>query len=170
MKSDHLHKLAETLMALALATMVVLVFGNVVLRYAFDSGIAASEELARLSFVWLVFLGAIVALRDHQHLGMDLLVRRLPPPARRLCAVLSQLLMLAGLALLAHGSWQQMLIGWQDRAPVTRIPLAFWQGASLLAAAAMALIVLVDLRKLLRGEFTDEELVMVRESSEEEPR
>ena len=45
--------------------MVVLVFGNVVLRYVFNSGIAVSEELSRWLMVWLTFLGAIVALREH---------------------------------------------------------------------------------------------------------
>ena len=54
--------------------MVVLVFGNVVLRYGFNSGITVSEELSRWLFVWLTFLGAIVALREHGHLGTDMLV------------------------------------------------------------------------------------------------
>ena len=64
--------------------MVVLVFGNVVLRYAFNSGITVSEELSRWLFVWLTFLGAIVALKEHGHLGTDMLVGRLPAsPARR---------------------------------------------------------------------------------------
>ena len=63
--------------------MVVMVFGNVVLRYAFNSGITVSEELARWAFVWMIFLGAIVAIRESGHLGTDMLVGRLGPRARR---------------------------------------------------------------------------------------
>ena len=63
--------LLKFLIALFLAIMVVLVFGNVVLRYAFNSGITVSEELSRWLFVWLTFLGAIVAMREHGHLGVD---------------------------------------------------------------------------------------------------
>ncbi|NDY93911.1 TRAP transporter small permease, partial [Ideonella livida] len=48
--------LIEQLMVGLLAVMVVLVFGNVVLRYAFNSGITVSEELSRWAFVWLTFL------------------------------------------------------------------------------------------------------------------
>ena len=59
----------DLLIAAALAVMVVLVFGNVVLRYALNSGIAVSEELSRWLFVWLCFLGAVVALRDGAHLA-----------------------------------------------------------------------------------------------------
>jgi TRAP-type C4-dicarboxylate transport system permease small subunit len=66
-----------------LAVMVVLVFGNVVLRYAFNLGITVSEELSRWLFVWLTFAGAVLALRDHAHLGMDSVVSRLPVAARR---------------------------------------------------------------------------------------
>jgi TRAP-type C4-dicarboxylate transport system permease small subunit len=46
------------------AAVALAVFMNVVLRYGFGSGVAASEELWRLLFVWMVFIGASV--------GMDL--------------------------------------------------------------------------------------------------
>ena len=71
-------RLLEIVIALLLALMVVLVFGNVVLRYGFNSGITVSEEVSRWAFVWLTFLGAIVALKEHGHLGSDMLVSRLP--------------------------------------------------------------------------------------------
>jgi TRAP-type C4-dicarboxylate transport system permease small subunit len=58
-------------MVVCLALMVVMVFGNVVLRYGFNSGITVSEELSRWLFVWMTFLGALVALRNHAHLGTD---------------------------------------------------------------------------------------------------
>lgn len=40
-------KVLEVVIALFLAAMVVLVFGNVVLRYGFDSSIDMSEEVSR---------------------------------------------------------------------------------------------------------------------------
>src|SRR4029079_12846825 len=92
--------------AVCLAVMVVLVFGNVVLRYVFNSGIATSEELSRWLLVWLTFLGAIVALRQHAHLGVDTLVRALPPRGRRICFILSYGLMLYADWLLLAGSWR----------------------------------------------------------------
>jgi TRAP-type C4-dicarboxylate transport system permease small subunit len=51
-----------------LAGMVVLVFGNVVLRYVANSGITVSEELSRWFFVWMTFLGAVIGLRERAHL------------------------------------------------------------------------------------------------------
>jgi hypothetical protein len=75
----------KIVMAVLLAAMVVLVFGNVVLRYVFNSGIAISEELSRWLFVWMVFLGAIVGLREHAHLGVDSFVKLLSPMGRKIC-------------------------------------------------------------------------------------
>src|SRR5512138_810841 len=87
-------RLLDTLVALLLAVMVVLVFGNVVLRYAFNSGITVSEEVSRWLFVWLTFLGAISALKDHGHLGTDMLLARLPPRGQRISLTIALLLML----------------------------------------------------------------------------
>jgi TRAP-type C4-dicarboxylate transport system permease small subunit len=63
--------------------MAAMVFGNVVLRYVFNSGIAVSEELSRWLFVWMTFLGAVVALKENGHLGTDMLVSRLGRTGKR---------------------------------------------------------------------------------------
>src|SRR3954471_13418497 len=111
--------LLKVLIALFLAIMVVLVFGNVVLRYAFNSGITVSEEVSRWLFVWVTFLGAIVALKEHAHLGTDMLVARLPLFGKKACLVVGQLLMLSIAWLLLDGSVEQARINWDVAAPVT---------------------------------------------------
>ena len=110
-------RLLEALLAFALAAMVVMVFGNVVLRYAFNSGITVSEELSRWFFVWMTFLGAIVGLKEHGHLGTDMLVSRLGPAGKRACLVASQLLMVFVTAMFLKGSWVQTEINLGTEAP-----------------------------------------------------
>lgn len=149
--APRLERLVEWLMALALAIMVVLVFGNVVLRYAFDSGLAWAEEVARLMFVWLIFLGAILALRHHAHIGVEMLQQRLSPKVRRACAVVSHLFMLYALWLFLYGSWNQTVIGLNTYSTVLRFPNAFMASAGLLCAASMTLIVAVNLVRILAG-------------------
>jgi TRAP-type C4-dicarboxylate transport system permease small subunit len=146
-----LERVVEWLMALALTVMVVLVFGNVVLRYAFNSGIAAAEEISRLMFVWLIFLGAILGLRHHAHLGVELVQARLPRNLRVACAVISHLLMLYALVLFLYGSWTQTLIGLSTYSTVLRYPTAFMASAGLLCAASMMVIVAANLARILRG-------------------
>ena len=111
--------LLKLLTVLCLALMVVLVFGNVVLRYGFNTGITVSEELSRWVFVYVTFLGAIVAMREHAHLGVDSLVKRLPPSGKKICLVVSQLLMLFATWLFLQGSWVQTNINLRNAAPVS---------------------------------------------------
>lgn len=114
----------EALIGLLLLVMVVLVFGNVALRYAFNSGITVSEEVSRWMFVWLTFLGAIVALQQHGHLGSDMLISRLPDGGKRIAMVCGHVLMLYITWLLFSGSLQQARINFDVRAPVTGASVA----------------------------------------------
>jgi TRAP-type transport system small permease protein len=144
-------RLVEFLMGLALTVMVVLIFGNVVLRYVFNTGIAWAEEIARLMFVWMIFLGAIIAMRKHAHIGVEMLQERLPRPARLACAIVSHLLMIYGLWLFASGSWTQTIIGLDTYSTVLGYPTALMAGAGLLCAVSMIVIVAVNLLRILSG-------------------
>lgn len=149
-----------------LAAMVVLVFGNVVLRYAFNSGIAVSEELSRWLLVWLTFLGAIVALRQHAHLGVDTLVRALPRVGKRVCFVVSYGLMIYADALLLEGSWKQTVITWSDSAPASGLPVGLFYLSGIVFGVSALVILLYDLWRVLAGRTTEQELVAVRDSEE----
>jgi TRAP-type C4-dicarboxylate transport system permease small subunit len=161
-------RLLEWIIAGLLAVMVVLVFGNVVLRYAFNSGITVSEELSRWLFVWLIFLGAIVAMKEHSHLGVDSLVQRLPKIGKKICLVVSQLLMLFALYLLLVGSWKQTVINAETAAPATGLSVGVFYSAGIVFSVSAAVILLLDLWRAVSGQLSDAELVQVRESEETE--
>ena len=156
----------KAIIAVMLAVMVVLVFGNVVLRYLFNSGITISEELSRWLLVWLTFLGAVVALREHAHLGVDTLVRRLPAAGKRACFVLNYGLMLFADVLLLKGSWAQTLINWGDRAPATGLSVGIFYLAGVVFGISAAAVLLFDLIQVLAGNTSEAGLVAVKESEE----
>lgn len=151
---------------LCLAIMVVLVFGNVVLRYTMNSGITVSEELSRWLFVWLTFMGAVVALREHGHLGTDVLVSRLPAAGKKVCLVLAQVAMLYVSWLLLKGSWAQMVINADTEAPVTGASVGIFYASGVLMGGSAIAILLRDLLRTLFVPLSDNELVMVQESEE----
>jgi TRAP-type C4-dicarboxylate transport system permease small subunit len=160
--------LLKIMIALCLAIMVVLVFGNVVLRYGFNMGITSSEELSRLLFVWMTFLGAIVAMHEHGHLGVDIVVRRLPAFGKKLCLVVSHVLMLFATWLFLEGSWQQTLINLDVSAPATGLSMGLFYGVGVVFSVSTGLILLWDLYRALAGKLSEQELVMVKESEEQE--
>lgn len=156
----------DMLSGLCLAIMVVLVFGNVVLRYTANSGITVSEELSRWLFVWLTFMGAVVALREHGHLGTDVLVSRLPAAGKKVCLVLAQVAMLYVSWLLLKGSWAQMVINADTEAPVTGASVGIFYASGVLMGGSAIAILLRDLLRTLFVPLSDNELVMVQESEE----
>ena len=156
----------DMLSGLCLAIMVVLVFGNVVLRYTANSGITVSEELSRWLFVWLTFMGAVVALREHGHLGTDVLVSRLPAAGKKVCLVLAQVAMLYVSWLLLKGSWAQMVINADTEAPVTGASVGIFYASGVLMGGSAIAILLRDLLRTLLEPLSENELVMVQESEE----
>lgn len=152
--------------AVCLAVMVVLVFGNVFLRYAFNSGISVSEEVSRWFFVWMTFLGALVALRDHGHLGVDALVTRLSPFGKRICLAVSQALMAYVCWLLLVGSWDQTVINMDVKAPTSGWSMGWFYGIGIVFAVTAGPLILYDLYRVLFGKLAEHELVMVKESED----
>jgi TRAP-type C4-dicarboxylate transport system permease small subunit len=164
---DQVCRLFTFLMVTCLALMVVMVFGNVVLRYGFNSGITVSEELSRWLFVWMTFLGAVVALRRHGHLGTDSLVSRLPVGGKKFCLGASHMIMLFMCWLMATGGWKQTMINRGSTSAVMEASMAWFYAPSVVFAVLAALIILLEFWKLVTGQLAEDELIGVVESEED---
>ena len=163
---DAVCRAISAVMAVALMIMVALVFGNVVLRYVFNSSITQSEEISRWLFVWITFMGCVVALREHTHLGTDALVSRLPPIGKKVCLVLGHLTMLYISWLVFRGSLEQTKINMDVLAPSSQWPVAVVYSAGLVFSVSGALMLLLDLWRFFTGRVADDELVMIQESED----
>jgi TRAP-type C4-dicarboxylate transport system permease small subunit len=154
------------LMVLFLALMVAMVFGNVVMRYGFNSGITLSEELSRWLFVWMTFLGGVVALNERAHLGTDSLISRLPVAGRKACLAVSLVLMLFVCWLIFQGAWEQTKINWDSTSAVMETSMGYFYASGLVFAVLAAPILLLHLWRLLAGRMTESELIGIRESDD----
>ncbi|WP_242473305.1 TRAP transporter small permease [Rhodoferax fermentans] len=156
----YLIKLFNSLIVAFLAVMLVLVFGNVVLRYVFNSGITISEELSRIMFVWLTFLGAVVAMKEHAHLGIDTLTKRLSPNAQKFCVVVTSLLVLGVCGLVLVGSWQQTVINLGTEFPATGMPVAVQYAAGIVASVGIGAYLVRNIYVVLIGQANAQDLMM----------
>lgn len=146
-----LFKAFDAFVVFGMAVISLLIFTNVVLRYGFSSGIPFAVEVSRVVLVWVIFMGSVVALAKGAHLGVDSLVVRLPPRARFVCFLVSYGLMLWCCWLLGEGSWSLTLIEWGNVQALSGIPVGAIYAAGFVAAILMALVLLVDLWRSLRG-------------------
>lgn len=137
-----LFKGIEIFISIALAVMILLVFTNVILRFVFDTGFAWSEEVARISFIYLVYLGSIEAMRDNRHLMIDSVLIRLPDSGQKLMYTLIQGLIICLMASLTMGSYGLMLQNFHNKWVATGLPVwivylsGFIMGISILLLAA----------------------------------
>ncbi len=99
-----LNRLEEGLMATLLALMTLLTFVQVVLRYAFNSGLVWSVEATTYSFAALVLIGMSYGVRTQTHIAVDLLTNKLPPRIKRYVALLAIALCLVYAGLMLYGA------------------------------------------------------------------
>lgn len=151
-------KVLEFAMVILLASMVVMVFGNVMLRYLFDSGIVQSEELSRYFFVWLTFIGAVVVYREHAHLGVDSLVKALPMVGRRVCMFASDLLVLLCCVLFFYGTLRQHGLNATNFAPITQLPMTYVYGIGYLTSLGIGTMVVLRLIQNALGTISSAEV------------
>jgi len=142
-----LSRVVHGVMGACLGIMALAVFVNVVLRYGFGSGIAASEELSRLLFVWMVFIGATLAYPLGEHMAFTGLVARLRgrPLAMKVMTVLIRILVIVACVLVAIGAWQQVVVGMNSHSVVLGYSAAFLPLPAFLSSVAIAVMALVEL-------------------------
>lgn len=161
--ADALTRTLEVLMVLCMAVMLVMVFGNVILRLFFNTGIDLSEEIPRFAFVWMTFLGAIVGMRRRAHLGVDILVQALPELGRKVCWGVSQVVMLVCCVYIVYGTYLQHDIIEGNASPVAQLSMLWVFGVSYLTGAAIGAICLSNLIRLFAGKVSEDELIDVHE-------
>jgi TRAP-type transport system small permease protein len=157
-------KLLEFLVVLCLFAMVVMVFGNVVMRYAFNSGILISEEMSRYCFIWLTYLGAMVAMKEGGHLGVDTLIKVLPLGGKKFCVLLSECLMLLCNGMFLWGTYKMHDLQVTNISPVVGISMIWIYGIGYIVAVVMGAFNLHKLYLLLTGQLTEDQMVQVVEA------
>lgn len=162
--TDGFFKLMELGVVLCLFAMVIMVFGNVIMRYFFNSGILISEELSRYAFVWLTYLGAMVAMRTGGHLGVDTMLKHLPLVGKKFCVFLSESLMLFVNCMFLWGTYKMHDLQVTNVSPVAGLSMIWIYGLGYLVAVVMGIFNINKLYLLLTGRLTEEQMVQVVEA------
>ena len=108
-----------------LVMMVVIVFSNVVSRYYLHASLAWSEEVARFMLVWLVFIGSFLAYIHDEHLGLDILVAKMPPTMRKAVGFCTNMMILFALYAVMEGGYLLMRDNFDWLSPAAEIPQGY---------------------------------------------
>ncbi|MCK3655061.1 C4-dicarboxylate ABC transporter permease [Pasteurellaceae bacterium Macca] len=145
-----LDKTLKILAILSLISMIILVFFNALLRYFFDSGIAWSEEFARICFVYMIFLGIIIVAKDRGHLTVDIVITALPAKYQMFFLFFADILVLISMVFITYGAYQLILLTYDQKMPATGISSAFIYLAAIISSISYFLIVFINLWKHLK--------------------
>lgn len=148
--ANALDKTLKFLSILALISMIILVFFNAVLRYFFDSGIAWSEEFARICFVYMIFLGIILVAKERGHLTVDIVISALPAKYQMFFLFFADILVLIAVSFVTYGAYQLMLLTYTQQMPATGISSAFLYLAAVISSISYFLIVFTNLWKHIK--------------------
>lgn len=114
-------RLNQGMVIALMATMSVLVFANVVSRYAFNHSMVWVEELTQYQMIWITWLGAGLALREGRHVAVDVVQELLPRSLRRALRWTIVAIMLAFLAALAWYGTRIVAFSWNQETPMLGI-------------------------------------------------
>lgn len=164
--SQIVNRTLHATIAVCLSCMAIFVFSNVILRYFFNSGLTWAEEASRYLFIWLIFLGAIVASRENVHLGVDTLVQKLTVKNRRRVFVINNILLAATMGLCAHGTWKLTLLTTSQASASMRLPLSYVYVSGFICCGGMTVIALANLYRVATNKVKEDELVMTTDSED----
>lgn len=115
-KSSWTDQIEESLIAIILGAMTLITFANVIARYVFNSNILWALETTVFLFAWLVLIGASYAVKKNMHIGVDIIVRAMPPAMQKYLAIVAVIACLAFSFLVMYGAFQYWLPFAGDRA------------------------------------------------------
>jgi TRAP-type transport system small permease protein len=115
----------EIFNCLLLFSMVILVSISVTLRYVFRTGLIWSEELVRYAYIWLIFLGSVTAIKLNAHIGLDLVVERLPLRIKIVVMCLGDLLVMGFVVIQTVYGCSLILKAGGTPSAVMRIPMGW---------------------------------------------
>ena len=143
---DWLFQFIKFVVVIMTIVMSLVVFMQVVLRYLVDQPFGWTEELARVTFLIWVLLGATLAYREDMHLGLDVVESRLPQSVRVFMIVFRRLLVIAfALVMLKQGV--TLTSSLTARTPILSLPLSM---IYLILPVIMGLILLVAFTQLVQ--------------------
>ena len=115
----------KSLLLLVFLTMFLVTVTNVFMRYLLNSPIPWAGELARYSFVWVIFLGGAIAMRRGNHIGMEFLQNRVSVKMKKVMFYLIYLLVAGFLCVFIYIGFNMAFMSWDTHSSVLRMPMFF---------------------------------------------
>ncbi|MGO1766532.1 C4-dicarboxylate ABC transporter permease [Advenella sp. S44] len=158
---NRLQQLMSAIVVVLFTVMMGVVLLQIGSRYLLSYATAWATELSTFCQVWLVLLGAGVAMARNQHMAIDLLPAMLPLRYARIASILIALVVLLFLGMMAYGSIPLVRLGTVQSSPAMGVPLWLVYACLPIGAAYIALELVVSVVRRWDNPFAAPEIVDV---------
>jgi TRAP-type C4-dicarboxylate transport system permease small subunit len=149
--ATRLQKIGNIILILCIVIMFAPILLNIILRYGFNSGIVSSDEIARVAFIYMTFIGGAITFIEGRHIGVEGLPAMVKPEAARVLKLVALALTLITTLILAGGAWQLILHNRGGRTPVLEIPIELLYFPILLAGPIIVISIVTKAIAILRN-------------------
>jgi TRAP-type C4-dicarboxylate transport system permease small subunit len=123
-KFDHgLNTGLRIICGILMFAMMVIIFSQVIARYAFNRSLSWSEEVGRYIFVWISFLGLAAAYKQGAHVALDLLLKSLKGAARRTLEMVNIVLIIVLSSAIIISGFKLFQVGMRQKSTALKLPM-----------------------------------------------
>ena len=152
----YLEKVLRLAMVLSSAILAIVTFLQVIMRFFFKMPVAWGQDIIRLGFVYLVFLGAAYCLKTNDHLNIDIIFSMVSKKTGKILQILINFILLGFFILLLFYGIQFSKTGITQKAPYTAIPMIYYYASIPISAIFLILydieIIINQFKEIKDGE------------------
>ncbi|NML34103.1 TRAP transporter small permease [Paraburkholderia antibiotica] len=156
--NDFLFRVLLVLASVSLAALCLLVIYSVVMRYVFADAPDFVEPIALLLVILIAMFGAALKVREGGHIGLDSLVKKLPPKGQVAATAIQHICLIAFAVAVFVGCWEMAETTMHDRIPIIGVPEGLRYCIPIVASVCIALFSFEHLLDLFSGKRKEQPL------------
>ena len=153
-----LHRRADNVAVGLLTAMFVAFVLQITARYVINYPLPWTLELSLTMWLWTVFWGSALCLRNKDHIAFDMIYNHVRPGLRRVFGAISALAIIIAMLVSLPATWDWVSFLTIKKSATLRIPLAYVFSLFLLFMVGTIVIYALRLRKIFRNELEEPQL------------
>lgn len=123
---DVVCNIEKALVAFCLAGMVILVLIQIILRNFWNSGLVGGDSIVKHLVLWVAFLGASLATRDHSHIRIDVASKILPTRLKPAIQAVVDCFSIVVTAMLFYAAYKFVALEYEGHATLPFFDIPVW--------------------------------------------
>lgn len=151
------------LIGFLLLIIVAITIVQVFYRFAFNSPLTWSDELARFLFIWMVFIGAAIVSYDDKHLGVEILQEKMSHKTKFITSLIMRVVILFALIVTAFSSVELVQIAHSQSSGALEIPYSYWRVSATVGSVLMVIATIsrsiIDIKDYYNGDYRNSSII-----------